>query len=84
MFHVLDWAYNARWLLTAIDHLDKFTDRELDDIVWGVMLHAPHHLRAAHVIAMREDVMDVWDDAKKLRRSKRQTRARATSTGRKR
>ncbi len=60
-FHLVDWYTDLELLRAVIRHPHKFTDKEIAAIVVRFMVHAPHHIAAAHKIHEEEAIRDVFE-----------------------
>lgn len=60
-FHLVDWYTDLEQLRAVIRHPHKFTDKEIAAIVATFMVHAPHHIAAAHKIHEEEAIPDVFE-----------------------
>ena len=46
-FHLVDWQYEAAFLVALVLFPERFTDEEIRDGVESVLLHAPAHILEA-------------------------------------
>lgn len=50
LFHMTDWLNDLESLHSAFSHPDDLSDEEFRKVVENFLVHAPHHIKAAHLI----------------------------------
>ena len=59
-FHMLDWHDDLMKLLRYFKNPSEFTAEQVDDLLMGFLIHAPHHLAAAKKLHTGSTVTDVF------------------------
>ena len=65
-FHLIDWQAEAAFIVALSLFPERFTDEEVRDGVWGVLIHAPSHLvEAARLANVSIPVLDEGEGDKR-------------------
>ena len=73
--HLMDWTYDAAFLLAVAMYPERFSANELRCGVDMLLVHVPNHVAAAAKISENK-CSDIWDEipASKMKKRKRPTR----------
>ena len=60
-FHMTDWLEDLEELVEFYQDPSKFSSEELDDVLFGFLVHVPNHIAAAAKLLTEFGVSDIFN-----------------------